>query len=243
VQSIDPRVIYPQPDSSALTQIAVYRVAAWDTGHQVIRIPAVAVHLAGATREIPIVGRSVFVVSVLPLDTAQQKPKPPREIFESAFIPWWVWALIAAAVVLLLGFRWWWRHRRRATAAGEQIDPYVRAVRDFERIELLGLIDAGERTRHVALVVDVLREYIADRFTGAPLSLTSTELLSATRQATTLPHDRLMRVLNEADLIKFARRPVSAERARDIGAEARELVEFEHQASQPAPIESAGRAA
>src|SRR5205823_5883148 len=79
-----------------------------------------------------------------------------------------------------------------------------------------------------------LREYIADRFTNAPLALTSTELLSATRDARTLPHDRLMRILNEADLVKFAKRPVSADRARDMGQEARALVEYEPEASPPA---------
>jgi hypothetical protein len=60
--------------------------------------------------------------------------------------------------------------------------------------------------------------------------------LTATRSVETIPHDRLMRILNEADLVKFARRPVSGERARDIGVEARALVEHEHKASQPVAL-------
>jgi hypothetical protein len=43
-----------------------------------------------------------------------------------------------------------------------------------------------------------------------------------------------MRVLNEADLIKFARRQVTPERAREIGRDARAIVAQEHAASQPA---------
>jgi hypothetical protein len=235
VQSIDPRAVFSQPDSTGFAQNAVYRVAAWDIGRQPIQLSAVVVKLGGQTRTIPIVGRAVFVVSVLPTDSASRVPKPARGIFEDPFIPWWFWALLAAVIASLIGLWWWWRRRQRGAGAVEIIDPYLRALRDFERIERLGLIDAGERTRYVALVVDVLREYIADRVNGAPLSMTSTEVLAVTQQARTVPQDRLLRILNEADLVKFARRPVSADRARDIGKEARAIVELEHQASQPVP--------
>ena len=235
VQSIDPRAVFSQPDSTGFAQNAVYRVAAWDIGRQAIQLTDVVVKLGGQTRTIPIVGRAVFVVSVLPADSASRVPKPARGIFEDPFIPWWFWALLAAIVASLIGLWWWWRRRQRGAGTVELVDPYLRALRDFERIERLGLIDAGERTRYVALVVDVLREYIADRVHGAPLSMTSTELLAVTQQARTVPQDRLLRILNEADLIKFARRPVSADRARDIGNEAKAIVEAEHQASQPVP--------
>jgi hypothetical protein len=235
IQSIDPRAVFSQPDSTGFSQNAVYRVAAWDIGRQPIRLSDVVVRVGDRTRTIPIVGRSVFIVSVLPADSASRVPKPARGLFEDPYIPWWFWALLAAIVATLIGLWWWWRRRQRGEGAVEIVDPYLRALRDFERIERLGLIDAGERTRYVALVVDVLREYIADRVPGAPLSLTSTELLAVTQPARTLPHERLMRILNEADLVKFARRAVSADRARDIGKEAKAIVEFEHQASQPVP--------
>jgi hypothetical protein len=243
VQSIDPRAVFTQNDSTGFRQNAVYRVAAWDIGRQPIRLPDVTVRLGAASRAVSFPGHAIFVATVLPADSAQRIPKPARALFEHSLIPWWVWALIAAAALLLFGLWWWWRKRRRAQPEAVHIDPYVRAQRDFHRIDGLGLVEAGERSRYVALVVDVLREYIADRFTNAPLALTSTELLSATRQAATLPHDRLMRILNEADLVKFAKRPVSVDRARDIGQEARALVEHEHQKSLPVSAEADERAA
>jgi hypothetical protein len=43
--------------------------------------------------------------------------------------------------------------------------------------------------------------------------------------------------LTDTDLIKFARRPVSGERARELGREARAIVGIEHRASQPPPAE------
>jgi len=42
-------------------------------------------------------------------------------------------------------------------------------------------------------------------------------------------------MLTEADLIKFARRPVSTDRARELGSDARAIVAEEHRASQPSP--------
>ena len=119
------------------------------------------------------------------------------------------------------------------------MDPYRRAVAEFERIEALGLIDAGERGRYVALTVEVLRDYLAARYAQASLSLTSTELARSVRELPHVPGDRLIRLLTEADLIKFARRPVSGDRAREIGRDARTIVDAEHQASLPVPAEAA----
>jgi hypothetical protein len=62
----------------------------------------------------------------------------------------------------------------------------------------------------------------------------------ALRGERAVPNDRLLRVLNETDLIKFAQRPVTADRAQEIGREARAIVAQEHAASQPAaPAEKA----
>jgi hypothetical protein len=152
-----------------------------------------------------------------------------------------LWAALAALALLLL-LLWWWRNRKREKPIAIP-DPFARAEREFARIERLGLIEAGERGRYVALVIEVLRDYLAARYATAPLSLTSTELLGAVKAERAVPNERLMRVLNEADLIKFARRQVSNDRARELGREARAIVAHEHAASQPAAAPAARRAA
>jgi hypothetical protein len=136
-------------------------------------------------------------------------------------------------LVIALLLLWWWLRRRKRGRPVALPDPFAQAEREFARIEALGLVEAGERGRYVALIVEVLRDYLASRFAKAPLSLTSTEVLAAVRGEPTVPNDRLMRVLNEADLIKFARRQVTADRAREIGREARAIVTHEHAASRP----------
>jgi hypothetical protein len=198
----------------------------------------VIVRYNGAERHVPLSG-SVFVRTVLPADTAQRTPKPPRALFEFSILPWWLWAFIAAAIIAIGLVVWWWLRRRRKPPVAAVVDPFVYAESEFARIEALGLIEAGERGRHVTLMVEVLRDYLAARYAAASLSQTTTELQRAIRELSFVPPDRLIRLLTDADLIKFARRPVSSDRARELGGEAHAIVTREHQASQPAPQEAA----
>ena len=237
VQSLDPVQVRTSADTTVTEQYGDYRVAAWDIGKQPIRLEDVLVRYDGVVRRVSIVGESVFVKSVLPADSTKRIPKPPRPLIELSAIPWWLWALIAVAVIAIGLLLWWWLHRRKTPPAAVVIDPFGRAEKEFQRIEALGLLDAGERGRYVTLMIEVLRDYLAARYAEAMLSLTSSELQRTVRDLPHVPQDRLTRLLTEADLIKFARRPVSGERARELGREARAIVALEHQASMPAPAE------
>lgn len=235
IQSLDPVAVRTSADTTAVEQYADYRVAAWDVGKQPIKLPDVIVRLNGATRRISLTGTAVFVKSVLPVDSTQRVPKPPRALFQPSLFPWWLIALIAAAIVALLLLLWWWLRRRRKPKPIVVTDPFAHAEAEFQRIEALGLLEAGERGRYVTLMIEVLRDYLAARYAEASLALTSSELTRSVRELPFVPQDRLTRVLTEADLIKFARRPVSTDRARELGREARAIVTEEHRASQPSP--------
>jgi len=239
VQSLDPVAVRTSADTTAAEQYADYRVAAWDIGSQPVKLADAIVRYNGAERHIPLTGGAVVVRSLLPADTAQRKPKPPRALFEFNPFPWWLVALIAAAIIAIGLLIWWWIRRRRKPVVRVIVDPFTRAEAEFTRIEALALLEAGERGRYVTLMVEVLRDYLAARYAEASLSLTSTELQRSMREKTFVPTERLTRLLTEADLIKFARRPVSSERARELGREARAIVGYEHTASQPAPPQEA----
>jgi hypothetical protein len=73
-------------------------------------------------------------------------------------------------------------------------------------------------------MVEVVRDYLALRVPGAAPSLTSSELIRHLRTRRNMPVQRLATLLAEADLVKFARRTVTAERARELGQEARSIV-------------------
>ncbi|WP_411279593.1 hypothetical protein [Gemmatimonas sp.] len=208
------------------TERAEYALAAWNVGPLPIGLNEAIVRYGSITLKVPL-NASVFVKSVLPGDSSMHKPKPPRDLFPR-LVPWWQrwWPvlLVLAALALL-----WWllkRRRKRGNAtAYVALDPYARAVHDFDRLDRLALADAGERGRYVALAIDVVRTYLALRNPLAALSLTSSELIGAIADDERVPRDRLISLMADGDGIKFARRLVSGTRARELAADARAVVD------------------
>lgn len=230
VQLLDPPAPVTQQDPQAVDQAATYRVAAWDVGTLPIVIGELVVRAPGGEQRIALPAESVHVRSVLPADSAERIPKPVRPVFAEPGIPWWVWALLALAIALLLFALWWWYRRRRPPVTVAPEDAYARAQAEFERVDQLGLVEVGERGRYVALVVEILRDYLQARYPDARLSHTSTELLLAMRGRESIPSERLGALLAESDLVKFARRTVSTDRARQLGLESRAIVDAVEQA-------------
>ena len=225
VEAVDPRQIATAADTGGVERTATYRLVAWDTGGQSAQLGDVVITLNGRAIRYTVAGDTVHVSSVLPADSARRVPKPARDVV-AAGIPWWVWALaaLAAALVALL-IAWWWRRRRRRTRDGPALAPILVARREFARLDALALDQAGERGRLVSLNADVARDYLAARIPAALRSLTSTELLGAVHDVSAVPLDRVAALFAETDLIKFARRPVTRERAAVLVAETRALVE------------------
>lgn len=231
VQPLDPPQLMAGPDSSVVDRTVRYRLAAWDVGLQEVELGRVVVRSGASARELAVGPVAIFVASVLPADSAERVPRPARPpiSFPRAWwIPWLI-ALVAAAIVGLL--IWWYVRRRRGRpTSGEQpLDALVEAERRFRQVDSLGLPEAGESGLHVALTQEILREYLARRIPEASESLTSRELLHVTTAHRELPVDRLEQLLGEGDLVKFAARPVSPARARELGRESEALVRKIHE--------------
>jgi hypothetical protein len=243
LEIVSSRMLDSASDSLRTEETARWRLAAWDTGTITIVFEDAVVTAPELERRVPLRAH-VYVRSVLPADTALQVPKPPRDIM-AADPPWWRWVALALLIAAVLGvLLWWYLRRRRRKPPPAPVDAMQYAEREFARVERMGLLEAGERGRFVALMVEVLRDYLALRLPGAAPSLTSTELVRFLRSRSDLPVQRLAAVLTEADLVKFARRPVTAERAREIGQEARLITrEVEQVAARDRAMAEAGKAA
>lgn len=232
VEPLDPVQISTTADSVAVDQTATYRLAAWRPGNYHILFADVLVRQDIGNRRVEVSGIVVHVASVLPANKQGIDPKPQRGVFTFG-LPWWIWALLAAlAAALLTLIVWVWRRRRRRPVPGEA--PYVIAEREFNRIDGIELLVAGERARYVTLMVEALRDYLAAVVDGASTAQTSSELASAMRRAGMGSFARCGALLSEVDLIKFARRPVSADRAAALGREARAIAQVVHQAQTAA---------
>ena len=210
-----------------MEQTAGYRMAAWDIEEQSLGLGDIIVRSGIVERRIPLASYTVFVRSVLPADTTLHVPKPARDVIPFAY-PWWLkWLLLALGVLLAALLAWWlWRVYRRWKH--RPVHPAALAQREFYRIEKLGLPDRDEGALHVALMVDVMRNYLAARVDGVRASHTSGELVTAARAAGVLDQQwsaGLAELLHQTDLAKFAAWRVDAARARELGADARAVVE------------------
>jgi signal transduction histidine kinase len=244
VQPLDAPAVEVLDDTSAFVdESATYRLAAWDVGMLSIPLGELRVNVGMTERRISVPPQRIFVRSVLPEDSTLRAPKPQRDIYQTMAPPLWPWYLLAAAVAAAL-LLWWWLRRRRGGEGDRAAEsPYVEAQRHFARIEGLRLIAAGERGRHVALMADVVRRYLARRVPRAGLPMTTSELTAALRHEGRVPVAALAALLEEVDLVKFARRPISAERAAALGDAARELVQRTEDAMRASEEAEAERAA
>jgi hypothetical protein len=204
------------------TAVALYHLVAWDIGTQPLRFPDVRVTFEGQERRPTLGAASVFVKSVLPADTSLRNPKPARPLIVLPVINWLLWlGILAAAVAVVL---LWWAWRRWRNRPKPPIDPYARAQQEFARIDARHLIEDGQRAEYFAAMVDVAREYLAARVPGVRRSDTTWELLRAMKPGGGVEMD-LAGLLEQADLVKFARADVSLEEAREAGQTLRAIVD------------------
>ena len=204
------------------TAVALYHLVAWDVGTQSLRIPDVRVTLGAEERRPSLAGAAVFVRSILPEDTALRVPKPARPLIVLPVFNWWPWLALLAAIIAAVLLWWAWRRYRNRPRA--PIDPYVRAQREFDRLDQQRLVEGGRSGVYLSLMVDVAREYLAARISGVRRSDTSSELLRSMQPHEGIEAD-LPHLLERADLVKFARADVSAEEAGNAGAALRAIVD------------------
>ena len=204
------------------TAVALYHVVAWDIGTQPLRFPDVRVSFEGQERRLPLADASVFVKSVLPADTSLRIPKPARPLIVLPVINWLLWlGLLAAAIAAVL---LWWAWRRYRNRPKPPVDPYVRAQQEFARIAARRLLEDGQSEEYFAAMVDVAREYLVARIPGVRRSDTSSELVRAMKPRVGVEAE-LPRLLDEADLVKFARAEIAREEAREAGVALKAIVD------------------
>lgn len=204
------------------TAVALYHLVAWDIGTQPLKIPDVRVTFEGQERRPSLAGASVFVKTVLPADTSLRVPKPARPLIVLPVINWMLWlGLLAAAIAAVLLVWAWWRWRNRPKPP---VDPYAHAQQEFARIEARHLLEDGLYAIYFTEMVDVAREYLAARVPGVRRSDTSSELLAAMK-----PRDGvesvLPQILEQADLVKFARADIPLADAKLAGQDLKAIVD------------------
>jgi hypothetical protein len=129
---------------------------------------------------------------------------------------------ILAAIVLFL----WWKKRKRRVVAKEPVPDLPAdfiALRELRRIENLKLPEAGEFKKYYTLVTDAIRSYIEKRFGVDAMDRTTEEILfDLERRRKRI--EKLEQLLQEADLVKFAKYHPEVVAATEAMKTARDIV-------------------
>ena len=153
-----------------------------------------------------------------------------RDIKPQATLPlavWWPWLVGALGLVGLLSV-FWWRGR-----GGETAVPFVDnrslqqiALDELDEIAASGLAERGDFKEHYAQTTDVLRRYLDGTFATMTVEQTTAEIRRAMQPLDFASEEkkRLVNLLNEADLVKFAKVLPTIEDARRATEEAKAFV-------------------
>jgi hypothetical protein len=152
------------------------------------------------------------------LDPLKEQWKAPPN-----YLLWGAIALIVLGVIAAV--IWWVRKKRRSVVETPAValPPEVIALAELDRIAALGLPARGDYKQHYTLVVDALRRYLEARYGIEAMDRTTYELMDDLDRHR-VHVDGLKSLLDEADLVKFAKFSPSAGNASDAVNHAREMV-------------------
>lgn len=186
---------------------------------------------AGQITEELVSPTSLSVVPTLAEDDNELRDiKPQATLGVPATWPWLIGGLLLA---LAAGAGSFWAYRRWRgqplfTSARDRRPPWQVAFDELARIEGLGFVEQRRFKEHYTLVTDVLRTYLEKQFNLRVFDRTTSELKPVLRQSDLAPEHsrRLLDLFTDSDLVKFAKFTPDVEEARQLTAEARQLVEL-----------------
>ncbi len=163
---------------------------------------------------------SLFVsVATVPVDTTQQKMydiKPMQDLEASS----WGWLKWAGLVILLLliggGLYWWFVLREKPLTEEEEealLPPYERAMLNLKKLEDSRYLIQDEFKAYYTELTEIVRAYLEEEIEIDALESTTSQLMDKMEMLRDagrldLPQETLMkfrRILETADLVKFAR--------------------------------------
>ena len=212
IQEVAPPQVVANPDGTETTTQTILATL-WAPGEYTT--PELSLALSdtnGEIRQISAAPLGLNMTSVLVEgDTELRDIKPQASLPLPAIWPWVVGGLLLALLVALVGgwlLRRWWLRRKTALANAPDLRlPHEVAFDDLSTIEGLNLPPQHRFKEHYTLISDVLRQYIEKSFQIPTLDRTTAEIRRSLKMAPFNQDNKrlLVELLNEADLVKFAK--------------------------------------
>ena len=256
-----PVVLGPLPDGVRLLSADTLRRSGTDWVGRVqlvyfragaAHVPALVVRYRRASGAAP----DSLVSTALPFVVASVLPpvnNTMRDIkdVEYSALPLRTMVLLFVLAIGLAGAAWAFYRRRRArllAAAAARLTvtstpppptAYERAVQRLADVAAAGLVARGEVDQHYALIAEVLRGYLEEAHDVPALERTTGELLWSLPPQLAVPalREACRNVLEESDLVKFARLRPTATQAAAYAGRARTLLDRWHGATAT-PVEA-----
>ena len=229
VRSVTPLPAVVDPDGAVTSAIEI-RAALFEPG--VHSTPALSVAVRrpdGSVIRRPARPIEIEVASVL-----SEGANELRDIRPQAVVPFpvgWPWLAgggVAFAAFALFAVRFWRRRMatRAATLASVPLSPLQAALAELDRLERLDLPGESRFNEHYIALADCLREYLFGQFSIPAPELTTSQTVAvlSRRPVSSANVDDFGGVLEEADLVKFARLTPNAGDARNAVSTARRVV-------------------
>lgn len=167
---------------------------------------------------------------------------PPFVLWD--FVP--VWLLVLIGVIALLAVAAFFAIKyfknlkvEEEIPVAKRIPPYELAMQELQQLRESKLWQQGQEKQYYTRLVDILREYIDNRFGINAMEMTSSQILAALQRNkdTKEVNKYLNEILSMADFVKFAKmRPLPDDNER-VMRQAFDFVELTRPQPEPAPAD------
>ncbi len=260
--------LVPEPDAGASMVIALFDAgvlerartrleipiipAAKESGRHAMTLPSFPIAVSRASGEVMVVCTKSHVITVddptasIPNATPRTNgpPLPQREEWTALkrALQWTLVGIVLGALAMAV-YAWW---RRRPVPAPPPPPPRPAWEVAFEKLDQLrrsGLFERREYSAYYDKVSDILREYLGGRYGFVGLESTTREIMTELRRRAgpELPRTDVQTLLDESDLIKFARMTPSAEECQRAHTRILDLVHVTRPMPRPIPNLTPGR--
>ena len=156
-------------------------------------------------------------------DQAENRPLKPQWQTPPSYLYWY----LAGAALALVALAVWLLRRRKKGVVEEAPVPELPAdfvaLQALVEIERMGLLENGEFKRYYTMVVDVVRRYLERRYGILAMDETTFEILSDL-ESRGVQVEGLAPVLEEADLVKFAKYVPDVDDGRRLMETSRQII-------------------
>lgn len=191
-----------------------------------------------------------LTLKVEPVDVSQMKDINPiadpidfekkwYDFLPDWLVDYWMWMLLA--IVLIAGGVAAYLIATRKVKVSimpqkKKLPPYEIAVKRLTALKEAGLWERGQEKDYYTRLIDILRDYLQERFGINAMEMTSQQIVRAlsANEATRMPNRHMRNIVEIADFVKFAKaRPLPDDNVRAFN-NAMQFVEETRPAPEPA---------